>query len=216
MPPRHQRSGSNYRWKQPFPGERRCGDCEGRADRPGAYCSICRRARENLPTALQRTRKALLWRVRKNTSTLSPSQVNYVMREHWDRLDSESRRRLENDLRHKRGRTQSHYEALLDFGLRELRDMGRLSNLPSNLHELRLIVDEPVSPQELAELDRLETKNEVAEAIPPLTAHPSPFESGVDRVSASPQIKHSRRETLRRFTRRIQLTLRKWVQCRLG
>ena len=129
---------------------RRCEVCESPSKQ--TICRSCISA-QKLPKSLQQVRRALFWRVRKAPARLTPGQVNYVMREHWTSLSPEQERQLDSDLVRFFGPTQTAYEALLHFGLRELDNRDRLSEFPENLRELRRVKVIKISRNEAKELD---------------------------------------------------------------
>lgn len=75
------------------------------------------------------------------------------MRGHWTSLSQEQKRQLDSDLVRYLGPTQTAYEALLHFGLRELDKRDRLSDFPENLRELRRVKVIKISRDEAKELD---------------------------------------------------------------
>lgn len=131
---------------------RRCEVCESGTSR-GSICPDCLAARKRLSKPLQGARKALLWRVRNGPPKISPGQVNYALRTHWDSLTTDARLELDGALERFFGPTQTAYEALLHFGLQELDARGQLSDFPGNLRELRTVAHIRISSSEVALLE---------------------------------------------------------------
>lgn len=164
---RRKRKQKNGRIRSRPTLSRRCEVCEGPS---GPICRDCLRARKILPKPIQRVRKALFWRVR-HVPTLTPGQVNYALRVHWNQLPNESQRALDRALERHFGPTQTAYEALLHFGLHELNRRGRLREFPEDLRQLQVIARKEISQVEIAELH----------GSPPPILQPADSEESVSR-----------------------------------
>lgn len=147
----------------------RCEDCMGVSDRKG-ICTRCLQARESFGPSLQRARKALFWRIRLAPAVVTPGQVNYVLNTHFESLTAADRVLLQRDLDGLLGATESAYEALLHFGLQQLNEVSRLSELPRGLPALRKVIRKQISSRERAELDGKTFTQSVADGADSLVA----------------------------------------------
>jgi hypothetical protein len=123
-------------------------------------------------------------------------------------------------MRQRYGKTQTPYEALLHFGLREIEEMNRLSEFPSDLRALRVIAQRPITREEMAALDGMTVEDD---GLDPSTGD-SPVADADQALATLPEMEDTsqpvptreRSATLRRLLRQMWRVLTAGLRARWG